>query len=165
MKNYCMPLLLLGIWSCNTSNMKSSDSVANGNRFDASAIKAEVVTTDSAGLRMHAMDSRNFSPLAQPVEGEVYVFVDPDKTFQTYMGIGAALTDASAETFYKLPKAQQAEFLKAHFDTASGLGYTIARTNINSCDFSSGSYTYVQDGDKELKTLILGMISSIKFHL
>jgi glucosylceramidase len=28
----------------------------------------------------------------------------------------------------------------------------LARTNIHSCDFSSGSYTYVADGDKELKT-------------
>jgi glucosylceramidase len=113
---------------------------------------AVIVTADSGGLRMETMGNLTFKPFAQPVESEVYVFVDPDKTFQTYMGIGAALTDASAETFYKLPKAVQTEFLKAHFDKKEGIGYTIARTNINSCDFSSDMYTYVEEGDKELKT-------------
>src|ERR1700722_10302099 len=29
-----------------------------------------------------------------------YIFVDPSKKFQTVIGIGGALTDASAETFY-----------------------------------------------------------------
>ncbi|HPH32985.1 MAG TPA: glycoside hydrolase family 30 protein, partial [Chitinophagaceae bacterium] len=89
---------------------------------------------------------------AQPFENEIVVFVDPQKTFQTYFGTGAALTDASAETFYKLPKDKQAELLKAYFDKETGIGYNIGRTNINSCDFSSDMYTYVQDGDKELKT-------------
>jgi glucosylceramidase len=32
------------------------------------------------------------------------------------------------------------------------LNYTLARTTIHSCDFSSGSYTYVSEGDKDLKT-------------
>ena len=40
--------------------------------------------------------------------------------------------------------------LEAYYDIDKGIGYTFARTNINSCDFSSGSYTYVSEGDKEL---------------
>ena len=35
--------------------------------------------------------------------------MDPSKTFQTFLGIGGALTDASAETFYKLPRDKQQE--------------------------------------------------------
>jgi glucosylceramidase len=81
--------------------------------------------------------------------------VDPSKTFQTLLGIGGALTDASAETFYKLPKAQQEEILKAYFDPQNGIGYSLGRTHIHSCDFSSESYTYVQEGDRELKTFDL----------
>ena len=42
--------------------------------------------------------------------------------------------------------------LTAYYDKVNGIGYTLARTNIHSCDFSSASYTYVKDGDKELKT-------------
>ncbi|MFD0939210.1 glycoside hydrolase family 30 protein [Pedobacter boryungensis] len=93
-----------------------------------------------------------FKALKQPVETQTLVFVDPNKTFQTFIGIGGAITDASAEVFAKLPKATQQEFLTAYYDKNKGIGYTIARTNINSCDFSSGSYTYVAENDKALKT-------------
>jgi glucosylceramidase len=67
------------------------------------------------------------------------------------LGIGGALTDASAEVFAKLPKSKQQEFLDAHYGS-KGIGYTLARTNIHSCDFSSGSYSYVSENDKDLKT-------------
>jgi len=93
-----------------------------------------------------------FEPKPQPGEREQTVFVDATKKFQTFLGIGAALTDASAETFYKLPKEKQQEFLKAYFDPKDGIGYTLGRTHIHSCDFSSESYTYVKDGDKELES-------------
>ncbi len=68
------------------------------------------------------------------------------------MGIGAALTDASAETFYKLPKEKQDQFMEAYFNVEKGIGYSLGRTTIHSCDFSSGSYTYIEEGDAELKT-------------
>ena len=109
-------------------------------------------TADSGNLRLTLTDSLQFKDMGQPMETQVCVFVNPGKKFQTYFGIGAALTDASAETYAKLPKDKQAELLKAYFDKTTGIGYTLGRTNINSCDFSSGSYTYVADGDTELKT-------------
>jgi glucosylceramidase len=34
----------------------------------------------------------------------------------------------------------------------TGIGFTLARTNIQSCDFSSGSYSYVSNSDKSLST-------------
>ncbi len=94
----------------------------------------------------------HFEDMAQPKETEVAVFVDPSKTFQTMLGIGGALTDAVAETFYKLPKDKQKELLTAYYDKEKGIGYTLARTTIQSSDFSSGSYSYVKDNDVELKT-------------
>lgn len=97
----------------------------------------------------------SFKEWKQPLESEPCVFVDATKTFQTMMGFGGAITDASAETFAKLPEAKQQELLKAYYDKSSGLAYAIARTNMNSCDFSSGSYTYVADNDKDLKTFNL----------
>jgi glucosylceramidase len=97
-----------------------------------------------------------FAPKPQPEETEKTVFVDPNRKYQTFVGIGAALTDAAAETFYKLPKPRQQEFLKAHFDRREGIGYSLARTHINSCDFSSASYTYVKDNDRELASFDIG---------
>jgi glucosylceramidase len=109
-------------------------------------------TADSSNFRISLTDKLSFKELAQPTEGEVSVFVEPNKTFQTFIGIGAAITDASAETFTKLPAEKQQEFLQAYFNKDKGIGYTLARTNIHSCDFSSGSYTYVEEGDAALKT-------------
>lgn len=109
-------------------------------------------TADSTDYRLSATGTLEFKEMGQPLETQICVFVDPSKSFQTYFGIGAAMTDASAETFYKLPKDKQEELMRAYFDKEKGIGYTVARTNINSCDFSSDMYTYVSDGDKELKS-------------
>lgn len=110
------------------------------------------VTEKGSDKRITATETLHFSPKPQPVETEVSIFVDPSKTFQTMLGIGGALTDASAETFYKLPKDKQKEILTAYYDKNKGIGYTLGRTNIQSCDFSSESYSYVKDNDKALKT-------------
>jgi glucosylceramidase len=142
------------------SQLSSASTVQNSETTEPLAIegplegkKVSVYTTaENTEHRLSATDTLAFKPMAQPLETQVCVFVDPTKTFQTFLGIGAALTDASAETFAKLPGDKQKEFLTAHFDTRNGIGYTIARTNIHSCDFSSGSYTYVNEGDKELQS-------------
>ncbi|MDQ6757329.1 MAG: glycosyl hydrolase [Bacteroidota bacterium] len=109
-------------------------------------------TADKTDKRITATGTLQFSNFGQPFETQVCVFVDPNHTFQTMLGIGGALTDAAAETFAKLPKSKQQEFLKAYYNARDGIGYTVARTNINSCDFSSDMYTYVQDNDKDLKS-------------
>jgi len=108
------------------------------------------LTAKGTGHRLTSTGVLKFEPKDQPLETEKTVFVDPTRKFQTFLGIGASLTDAAAETFYRLPKAQQQEFLKAHFDPQAGIGYTLARTHIHSCDFSSESYTYVKEGDTQL---------------
>lgn len=95
---------------------------------------------------------KRFQQAAQPLETEVAIFVNPNRTFQTFMGIGGAITDASAEVFALLPEDKQQELLKSYYDPAEGIGYTLCRTTIHSCDFSKESYTYVSDEDKELKT-------------
>ena len=125
------------------------------NAFTTDASGREVtvyLTAQDTNQRLTKTGGLKFEPKAQPGEREITVFVDPSKKFQTFLGIGAALTDAAAETFYKLPKAQQQKFLKAYFDPGEGIGYTLARTHIHSCDFSSESYTYVQADDRDLKS-------------
>jgi glucosylceramidase len=109
-------------------------------------------TADQTNYRLSHTDTLTFKHLGQPLETQICVFIDPARTFQTMLGIGGALTDASAETFAKLPPARQQEILDAYFDVKTGIGYTLARTNIHSCDFSSGSYTYVDEGDRELRS-------------
>ncbi|MCK6561831.1 glycoside hydrolase family 30 protein [candidate division KSB1 bacterium] len=115
--------------------------------------KAEVyVTAKATNDRITKKEPLTFLPLEQPDEHTPTIILDKDKTFQTLVGIGGALTDASAETFYKLPAKQQQEILTAFFDKAQGIGFTLCRTNIHSCDFSSSSYTYAEiPGDSSLQ--------------
>lgn len=109
-------------------------------------------SADSTNLRLSNTGQLTFSELKQPKETQICVFVNPDKTFQTFLGIGGAITDASAEVFAKLSKENQQEVLDAYYSKDKGIGYSLLRTNIHSCDFSSGSYTYIEEGDKDLKT-------------
>lgn len=108
-------------------------------------------TSKDSDQRLTCTEKKAFSPAAQPLETDVSVFVNPTKQFQTFWGIGGAITDASAEVFAQLPKAKQEELLNAYYGE-DGIHYTLLRTNIHSCDFGSGSYTYIEEGDKELKT-------------
>ncbi|HWY29152.1 MAG TPA: glycoside hydrolase family 30 protein, partial [Candidatus Acidoferrum sp.] len=110
------------------------------------------VTAKDTGQRLTCIGEAGLADRPLVTEKEEYIFVDPSKTFQSILGIGGALTDASAETFYKLPENSRQEFLKAYFDAQDGIGYTLGRTHIHSCDFSSESYTYVETGDKQLNS-------------
>ncbi len=154
MKKYSIiSLSFLFIFSCSQQRPQSKTESAIPDKFNIEGKKVIVYTTaDSTSYRLSVTDTLKFREMVQPVETQICVFTDPDKTFQTFLGIGGALTDASAETFSKMPEAKQKEFLQAYFDATKGIGYTLARTNINSCDFSSGSYTYISDGDKDLKS-------------
>ena len=107
-------------------------------------------TADKTDYRLSPTGTVALTRMGQPLETQPCVFVDPSKRAQTILGIGGALTDAAAETFAKLPAARQREVLDAYYDPHKGIGYTLARTNIHSCDFSSASYTYVDEGDGAL---------------
>jgi len=122
-------------------------------KFTTTNKKITVYTTaENTKLKLTATDNLSFTPSKQPIETEISVFVEPSKKFQTFMGIGGAITDASAEIFGKLSKEKQTEFLNAYYDAQKGIGYSLLRTTIQSSDFSSGSYSYIEEGDKDLKT-------------
>jgi glucosylceramidase len=109
-------------------------------------------TAANTELRLTQSERLTFSPGRQPLETEPFVLVDARAPFQTIIGFGGALTDASAETFAKLTNEKQQELLTAYYDPVRGIGYTLGRTNIQSCDFSSDTYGYVADNDVSLKT-------------
>lgn len=114
------------------------------------------VTAKDTDDRIAPKPAVTFTKLAQPFESDPTIIIDATKTFQIIDGFGGALTDASAETFYKLPKEKQQEFLTACFDPENGNGYNLCRTNIHSCDFSSGSYVYAKADDEKLARFSIG---------
>jgi len=108
-------------------------------------------TAKDSGLRLALSNELTFKKATQPTENEISIFVNPRIRFQTMLGFGGAITDASSEVFAKLSPGVQDEFLNAYYG-ADGLDYSLARTTIHSADFGSGSYTYIEEGDTELNT-------------
>lgn len=74
-----------------------------------------------------------------------------DVQYQVVEGFGGALTEASAVTIAKMSQEKQREIMDAYFDPERGIGYTLCRTHMQSCDFSLGNYAYVEDEDPELR--------------
>jgi glucosylceramidase len=123
---------------------------AGGAAFAANSQWQVVTTAQDASERFVPQTLGAARAATQPLETEIAVFVDTHRSYQEVFGFGGAITDAAAETYAKLTPAQQQAFLTAYFDPKQGLGYSVLRTTIHSSDFSSGSYTYVKDGDRSL---------------
>lgn len=67
------------------------------------------------------------------------------------LGFGGAFTEAAALNFNSLSEEGQSAVIELLFGK-SGLGYTLGRTHINSCDFSVQSYSHDDtDGDFTLE--------------
>ncbi|MFZ2283442.1 MAG: glycoside hydrolase family 30 beta sandwich domain-containing protein [Lutibacter sp.] len=144
-------LALIAIIGCTQkkSEPKTAETVVTNVEHKTLTVYTSAHNTD---LKLSLTDSVEFNDFKQPLETESAILVDPSKQFQTFLGIGAALTDASAETFYKLSKENQDRFMEAYYSVDKGIGYSLGRTIIHSCDFSSESYTYIDEGDADLKT-------------
>lgn len=166
-KTLILPVIcLLTFCSSPRTAPSTADSQIKNETFSLQGKKVIVYTTaDSTAYRLTATDTLSFAAFGQPLESQPSIFVDPGHRFQSFLGIGGAFTDAAAETFAKLPADKQSEFLTACFDSVSGIGYTFARTPMNSCDFSSDMFTYVEDGDKELATFNIAHDEKFKIPL
>ena len=88
----------------------------------------------------------------QDLETEnLLINVYPEFKYQKILGFGAAFTESSAVNYSLLSSDLQQKFIELYFGK-SGLGLNLCRTHINSADYGVDEYTYVKDGDVELKT-------------
>ena len=84
------------------------------------------------------------------------ITVDPAQRFQEMQGFGGALTESSAWVLAQVPAATRADILRRYFDPKEGIGYTLARTHINSCDFSLNMWALDETpGDYDLHNFTL----------
>jgi glucosylceramidase len=115
----------------------------------ASADIRVFVTSKSGGERLTEKGTIAFQKRSSDSLPSVYV--DRSKQFQTIEGMGGAFTEAAAVTLRKLSPENQRLILKAYFDANEGNAYTLCRTHMNSCDFSTGNYAYDEvPGDTDL---------------
>lgn len=93
-------------------------------------------------------------PEDSSVEGEV-INLYPEVSFQEIIGFGGAFTESFGYTMSCLGEEKQQDILEAYFGDG-GLGYTMCRLHLDSCDFSLSNYSAVTDPqDRELKTFSL----------
>lgn len=115
-----------------------------------------VTTARDTGQRLASTGKLALTKVGATPDLSAAVQVQSTRRYQEFLGIGGAITDAAAEVFAKLRPEQQQAMLDAYYDRDKGIGYSLLRTTIHSSDFSSASYTYVQDGDAALKTFSIG---------
>ena len=72
--------------------------------------------------------------------------------YQSIIGFGGAFTEAAAYTLSRMSEDKRQEVINSYFDKEKGLGYSIGRVHIHSCDFALENYTYVEDYDTDLKS-------------
>ncbi|XP_063055307.1 lysosomal acid glucosylceramidase [Engraulis encrasicolus] len=79
----------------------------------------------------------------------------PSQRFQRIKGFGGAMTDATAINILSLSPANQDQLLQQYF-APQGIGYSIVRVPMASCDFSTRLYTYADSaGDYALSNFTL----------
>ena len=114
-----------------------------------------IQTERTSGDRLSEKASLSFRADDTGVENTLINVYD-DLAYQTIVGFGGAITEASAVTAAKLGEKNRNEIIEAYYDAEDGIGYTIARTHINSCDFSLGNYSYVAEEDPTLSNFDIG---------
>ncbi len=131
MKHYAFILaVLFFISACNSANKKLS---------------VEVFETSASGNQLKKLD------LGDHDNAEVTLKILPDEEFQTITGFGGSFTESSAFLLNQLSEANRDKILEAYFGD-SGARYSLARTHMNSCDFSLNQYSYAPVADdKDLK--------------
>ncbi len=142
------------LFACSNVENKPNPEVQS-TTYSAKGKTAQVFTTAmNTNLRLDKTGEFSFKKGKQALETQNSVFINPAKAYQTFLGIGGAITDASAEVFAKLPTDKQEELLNAYY-TKDGIAYSLLRVSIHSADFGSESFTYVSDEDPELRTFTI----------
>jgi glucosylceramidase len=123
----------------------------------AAAVKVEWTQTARAGSKLTLLQDQ--PPLILREAGQsgplpsAVISVDRGTRHQEFAGFGGAFTEAAAINWRKLSDEDQAALIHLYFgDPADGgLGYTMGRVPINSCDFSPATYTFDEtEGDVQL---------------
>jgi glucosylceramidase len=109
-------------------------------------------TARDNGHRLTALPA----PAAAPVSGTSAIALDPAQRFQEMIGFGGALTESSAWVLAQLPPERRLEVIRRYYDPVDGIGYTIGRTHLNSCDFSLNMWALAEvPGDYDLHSFTL----------
>lgn len=89
-------------------------------------------------------NTHRLAPIAAPAKAAAAtgaLQVDATQRYQEMIGFGGALTESSAWVLAQLPADKRLEVIRRYYDPKDGIGYTLGRTHMNSCDFSLNIWT------------------------
>lgn len=102
-------------------------------------VRSIVTTNDQAKLVATAAE---FDLAGDVADHPTVISVDDATTYQSIVGFGAAMTEASAKLITDLPAATRDTLMREFFHPTDGLGLSMIRTSIGATDFGLGDYTY-----------------------
>ncbi|WP_339158273.1 glycoside hydrolase family 30 protein [Paenibacillus sp. FSL W8-0186] len=109
-----------------------------------------IVTSKQTNERLKEQGKVSFQPRAEGQSADLELQLG--LRYQRILGFGGAFTEAAAYTLSRMSPDKREEVIRSYYDPQEGIGYTIGRVHIHSCDFALENYTYVEDYDTELKT-------------
>ena len=116
-------------------------------------LKIYVTSKDDPSKRISLSPIEELSKDTANIKSKITI--EPNNQRQEILGFGGSFTEASSSIYKELDKEKKEEIIESCFGE-NGNKYSMARTHINSCDFSLGNYAHVEDeNDLELKTFSL----------
>ena len=116
-------------------------------------LKIYVTSKDDSSKRISLSPIEELSKDTAKIKSKITI--EPKNQRQEILGFGGSFTEASSSIYKELDEEKKEEIIESYFGK-NGNKYSMARTHINSCDFSLGNYAHVEDeNDLELKTFSL----------
>ena len=116
-------------------------------------LKIYVTSKDDSSKRISLSPIEELSKDTAKIKSKITI--EPKNQRQEILGFGGSFTEASSSIYKELDEEKKEEIIESYFGE-NGNKYSMARTHINSCDFSLGNYAHVEDeNDLELKTFSL----------
>ena len=116
-------------------------------------LKIYVTSKDDSSKRISLSPIEELSKDTAKIKSKITI--EPKNQRQEILGFGGSFTEASSSIYKELDEEKKEEIIESYFGE-NGNKYSMARTHINSCDFSLGNYAHVEDeNDLELETFSL----------
>ncbi len=111
-----------------------------------------IETARDSESRLTEKESLQFNDFEIINSNKPVIELDSSKKYQEILGFGGAFTEAAAHTLLQISADKRKEVIESYFNSDTGLGYSLGRVHIHSCDFALENYTYVEENDDKLET-------------
>lgn len=129
-----------GISDSNPSSLDENISALNWNTKQTAFPQVQVYVSSPEGDRLAKKESVAF--INKRTDKKNRILIDESSTFQQIEGFGASFNEAGMICLNSLNSRQADSLLQCLFDTVNGAGFSLMKTPLAACDFSSAGPWY-----------------------